>query len=146
MSIGRGQPFIHIVFVWHFAVVALMGLTSFSLPWVSLPCQPAAGIVVKTAALWTDLFFFLLPGDWFPCLTTLNGLNITRTSVTERLHLAAAAKPNRQPVCLVRVDWEKEGRPEERNKRENVPTFDCYLPSVFVLTLALPIMKINPGE
>lgn len=59
--IVKGQPFIHIVFVWHLPMVSLMGLTSFSLPWVSFPCQPAPGIGVNAAAGRADIFF--LPGD-----------------------------------------------------------------------------------
>lgn len=40
--------------------------------------------------------------DWFSHLSTLNGLNITGTSVKERLNLGAAAKANRQAVWLVK--------------------------------------------
>lgn len=80
----------------------------FLIPWVSFSCQPITGSVKAHAARSAPLayfsfflFFFLYVCDWFPHLTALDGLNFTSTSGVDRLHLACAAKPNRQPVCLV---------------------------------------------
>lgn len=92
----------------------------------------------------TGLFvLFFLPRDWFPHLSALNGLNITGTSVTEKLNLAAAAKPYRQPVCLVKEEEDNEENEawikkqtrklKQKNKQKKqqglkAETLDCYLP------------------
>ena len=81
-----------------------------------------------------------------PRLTALNGLTNTRTPVTERLHLAVAAKLNRQPVCLVGKNGRtKKARLKERKKGIIWLLPASFNPPVFPLTLSLPIMRINPG-
>lgn len=78
-----------------------------------------------------------------PRLTALNGLTNTRTPVTERLHLAVAAKLNRKPVCLVG----KNGRTKKARLKERkegiiwLLAASCNPPSSHLL---FSIMKINP--
>lgn len=60
----------------------------------------AENVGVQVAA--SPSFFLFLFTDWFPHLTSPNGLNIARAS--NRLNLATAAKPNRGPVRLVKKE------------------------------------------